>query len=422
MRLWAAAVSSSLALTLLARPPAGAQSDDSCADAALAAAVARPDSQGRTLLFDQFVQPLLDESARRRAEWAAEDAGYTHRVDADLNASRLNVALLGFGEEHDQTYGDTGISVTILSLNLQTWDLMSISLSRDIRAPELEDQSARVPPRWPVTLRAAYKSGGFERVRTILEDATGLAIDFQVLMKDVFVRNYLDAVSGPVELTVPQDFATNTYRLDGVDHPPDLISAGRQTLSTDKAMTFVLGEVEDPQGRADERSYRKDLLLRTLVCDARQRFGARDVGFALNLARFSLGELKNQDLTSDFDFGVITHSLAGLAQAFVGARGDVDSTFPQLGSGRELVVHDEAFGDGGVRRVHYMALTPDAYGIPENPQVAQEIQLGSLAPYLLIPLGGNPYADDLVTDYWGSVRDLIRSRLTSDPVEPASPG
>jgi hypothetical protein len=409
MRLLAAAVLASFAVAFSAGFPAEAQTG-SCADATPAAAVARPNN-GQPLLFDQFIQPLLDESAHRRAQWSTEDSQYAHSVDPDLNNQRLNIALLGFGEEHEQTYADTGISVTILSLNLQTWDLMSISLSRDIRAPELEDQSAQVPPRWPLTLRAAYRSGGFPEVRRVLEDATGLAIDFEVLMKDVFLRNYLERVSGPVEVVVPQDFATNVYRLDGVDHAPDFIPAGRQTLSTDKAMTFVLGEVQDPQGRADERSYRKDLLLRVLSCEARQHMAAHDAGFALNLARFSLDELRNQDLTSDFDLQLLTGGLGSIATSFVTSRGSVDATFPQLGSGRELVIHDEAFGDGGVRRVHYMALDPNGYGIADSANVTQEIALGSLAPYMLIPLGGNPYSEDLVTDYWGSVRSLIRQRL-----------
>jgi hypothetical protein len=408
MRLLLAAVTLATCAAVALAPNVGAQ-PQSCADAPRETVVRRPD--GGTLLFDQFMQPLLDESTRRRAARMSEDPGYAHRVDADLNAHRLNVALLGFGEEHDQTYGDMGISVTILSLDLQTWDLMSLSLSRDIRAPELEDQLVRTPPRWPVTLRAAYKVGGFDRVRQVLEDATGLSIDFQVLMKDVFLRNYMDAVSGPVELVLPQDFATNTYRLEGVDHPPDFIPAGRQTLSTDQAMTLVLGESVDPQGKGDERSYRKDLLLRTLSCEARQRFAAHDVGFALDLVRFSLGEVKNQELLSDFDVQLLTGALGNLAQAFVASRGQVDSTFPSLASGRELVIHDEAFGDGGVRRVHYMALFPSEHGVGNNPLVDEEIQLGSLAPYMLIPLGGNPYADDLVVDYWSATRTLVRSHL-----------
>ena len=103
-----------LALLLLAGMPAAAQ-EQSCADP-VSAPVARPDLQGRPLLFDRFVQPLVDESARRRAQWTSEDPEFVDRVDAPLNAHRLNIALLGFGEEHEQTYGDTGISVTILSL------------------------------------------------------------------------------------------------------------------------------------------------------------------------------------------------------------------------------------------------------------------------------------------------------------------
>jgi hypothetical protein len=362
-------------------------------------------------MFDEFIRPLAEVAAARRAQRAGQDPQFEHRVDQVLNARRINVALLGYGEEHEQTYTDMGVSVTIVSLNLDTWDMASISLSRDIRAPELEDQSAHAPPRWPVTLRAGYKARGFDGMRDILEDATGLAIDFQMVMKDVFLRNYLNDVGGPVELVVPKDFHTNAYRLDGVDHPQDFIRMGRQTLSTDQAMTFVLGEEVDPQLKVDERSYRKDLLLKTLSCQARQRMAARDAGFALNLVRFSVGELQNRDLSVDFDFQLLTGGLGGLARAFIGSGGDVDASFPQLGSARELVIHEAAFGDGGVRRVHQIVREPDQDGIADHPLVKEEIQMGSLAPYMLIPTGGNPYAADLVGDYWTSVRDLVKVTL-----------
>jgi hypothetical protein len=386
---------------------------ESCADATSSAAVRKPDPDGRTLLFDQFLQPLVEDATRRRATLAKQDPQYADRVDQTLNQRRINVALLGYGEEHDQDYADMGVSVTVLSINLDTWDIASISLSRDIRAPELEDQSVRSPPRWPVTLRAAFRMRGFAGVRNILEDATGLSIDYQVLMKDVFLRNYLNDVSGPVELIVPQDFYTNVYRLDGVEHEQSFIPAGRQTLSQDMAMTFVLGESIDPHGRADERSYRKDLLLKTLSCQVRQKFSGRDVGFALNLLRFSVGELKNQDLTTDFDFDLIARGLANLAQAFIGSRGDTNATFPQLSGARELVIHDASFGDGGVRRVHNIASSPDDNGVPDNPLVKQEIEMGSLGRYMLIPIGGNPYATDLLNEYWPSVRSLVRTTLVS---------
>jgi hypothetical protein len=393
--------------------PAGTLRADSgsCAEQQPFAEVARPDRTGRTVLFDQFVQPFVDAATRRRASQTDADPAYAHRIDPDLNAGRLNVALLGYGEEHDQPYEDMGVSVTILSLNLATWDIASISLSRDIRAPELEDQSVQAPPRWPLTLRTAYRARGFDGIRAILEDATGLAIDFQIVMKDVFVRNYLDEVNGPVELVVPKEFQTNTYRLDGVEHGQDDIPAGRQILSTERAMTFVLAETLDPVGKADERSYRKDLLLKTLSCTVRQRLEARDSGFALNLLRFLVGELKSGNLSSDFDFQLIAGGLGSLAQAFVTSGGSFDLSFPQVSSAREVVIHDQDYGDGGVRRVRRIETNPDDQGIADAAAVKQEVRLGSLAPYMLIPTGGNPYAADLVVDYWGSVRSLIRSRL-----------
>jgi hypothetical protein len=383
----------------------------SCADPQPSATANRPNPSNRPLLFDQFVQPFVDQALQRRAHDATEDPQYGSRVNRELSMRRLNVAVLGYGEEHDQTYDDQGVSITILSLNLDSWDMASISLSRDIRAPELEDRSVQFPPRWPVTMRAAYRSTGFAGTRTMLEDVTGLPIDYMVLMKDVFVRNYIDSMSGPVELVVPKDFRTNVYRLNGIDHGEDLIPAGRQTLSTDQAMTFILGESLDPQGRADERSYRKDLLLRSLSCQVRQKFAARDVGFALRLLRFSLGELKDQNLSSDFDFQLVAGGLSNLANAFVTNRGEADATFPQLGGARELVVHDEAFGDGGVRRVHHMSAISDDHGIADNALVKEEMRIGSLAPYMLIPVGGNPYSSDLVNDYWGSVRTLVSTML-----------
>jgi hypothetical protein len=390
--------------------PVTAQDTPSCADQPAAQALGRLTGT-RPILFDEFIQPLAEAATVRRAQRAEQDPRYAQRVDQALNARRINVALLGYGEEHEQTYSDIGVSVTIVSLNLDTWDMASISLSRDIRAPELEDRSTTEPPRWPVTLRAGYKARGFGGMQHVLEDATGLAIDFQLVMKDVFLRNYLNDVGGPVELVVPKDFHTNIYRLDGVDHAEDVIRAGRQTLSTDQALTFVLGEEVDPQLRVDERSYRKDLLLKTLSCQARQRLAARDAGFALNLVRFAVGELHNQDLSVDFDFKLITSGLGYLARTFVGSGGDVNASFPQLSGARELVVHEAAFGDGGVRRVHQIAREPDQNGVADSSLVKEEIQMGSLAPYMLIPIGGNPYAADLVSDYWASVRQLVKATL-----------
>jgi hypothetical protein len=391
--------------------PADDASAAACVSPSTTPPAGRPADDGRPVLFDDFVTPLMQAAAQRRSQVQQQDPLAHERIDADLNARRLNVALLGYGEEHEQTYADEGVSVTVLSLDLDTWQMADISLSRDIRVPELEEP-ADGPPRWPLTLRSAYHLRGMDGVRSILEDATGLAIDFEVLMKDVFVRNYIHDVNGPVTLVVPKVFHTNLYRLDGVDHPPDVIPAGTQVLDADRAMTFVLGEELDPQGRVDERSYRKNLLLTTLSCDVRERIGAHDVGFLLNLVRFAAAERSSQDLTTDFDLQLMLGGVSRMAQTFVTGHGDVHTEFPQLSSSRQLVVHDPSFGDGGVRRVHAIEADLDDPSSPDDPLVQEEVRMGSLAPYMLIPVGGNPYAADLIAGYWPSVRQLVRGVLT----------
>lgn len=361
-------------------------------------------------MFDEFVNPLVKQANARRAKLESDDPEYNHRIDWALNSNRLNVALLGYGEEHGQTYDGLGISVSIVSLNLETWDMTSISLSRDIRVPELEEPVSE-PPRLPWTLRYAYYERGFNGIRSILEKMTGLSIDFQILMKDISLQNYLQKVNGPVELVVPKNFQTSVYRLDGVEHGRNFIPAGRQVLSPDKAMTFVLGEQFEPRGKIDERSYRKNLLLRTLTCQAREKLASKDAGFVAKLLGFAISEFRSQNLITDFNFALITNGLSRVAYAFLYNRGNVDATFPQFNAARMLVVHDDSFGDGGVRRVHRIMEYPDDHGIRDDPLIKREIQLNAIPPYMLIPIGGNPYAEDLVSDYWFSVRELIKTTL-----------
>src|SRR5437660_1074723 len=117
-------VRSALPLVLLAfvvAQPVAAQDAPSCADQSASAALARP-SGSRPMLFDEFIRPLAETAAAQRAQRAEQDPRVAHRVDQALNARRLNVALLGYGEEHEQTYADAGVSVTIVSLNLDTWE------------------------------------------------------------------------------------------------------------------------------------------------------------------------------------------------------------------------------------------------------------------------------------------------------------
>ena len=78
----------------------------------------------------------------------------------------------------------------------------------------------------------------------------------------------------------------------------------------------------------------------------------------------------------------------------------------------KLVVHDPVFGDGGVRRVHVIAEDMTREVQIDDPRVQADVRLGSMPPWMLVPVGGNPYADDLVGDYWFAVRSLVATALT----------
>ena len=53
-----------------------------------------------------------------------------------------------------------------------------------------------------------------------------------------------------------------------------------------------------------------------------------------------------------------------------------------------------------------------------HPTIQREVTSGILSSqevaWMLIPPGGDPYAQDLIRDYWGSVREFIGKRLTGN--------
>ena len=90
------------------------------------------------IVADFFLRPLIEDAWQRRAIRQRADAAYNDRVVEPLNRERYNVLLFGWGEEHGETYADYAGSVSVLSFDIRAGLVDSISLSRDIRTPELE--------------------------------------------------------------------------------------------------------------------------------------------------------------------------------------------------------------------------------------------------------------------------------------------
>ena len=79
--------------------------------------------------------------------------------------------------------------------------------------------------------------------------------------------------------------------------------------------------------------------------------------------------------------------------------------------GSEIV--DQAQGDGGVRWVN-----PNV----DDPYIRADIAAQVYPGFdMEVPYYGNPYAADLANDYWGSVRNLVRTSLVDCSVEVCQP-
>src|SRR6185295_1310778 len=127
------------------------------------------------------------------------DPTAARRVNDVLSRGRYSLAVFGWGEEHGETYADLGGSISVLSFDIATGSIDTVSLSRDIRTPEVE-RALKVSRQSPQVLRRVYRAGidsgvgGFNLMRTAVESITGLLIDHQVLFKDVFVKDFIDFI------------------------------------------------------------------------------------------------------------------------------------------------------------------------------------------------------------------------------------
>src|SRR5216684_4036259 len=157
--------------------------------------------------FERVLRPLLLEAKRHRQANAAEDSAYWSRLDPKLNATRLNFLLFGYGETHEPPLTERAFigSLTIFSYDYATRQIDLVSLTHDIRAPEIErylyDQTHQ--PIGPIKIDRAYNTGGFDLMRRTIEDATGLAIDYQLAFKESAIAGATDNVFGGLDVEVP---------------------------------------------------------------------------------------------------------------------------------------------------------------------------------------------------------------------------
>jgi len=363
-------------------------------------------------LFDTLMTPFVNEARKRRTEFAKTDPDYFHRVDRELNEGRINFLLFGYGETHEPPLTEKAIigSQTIISYNLRTRQADIISFTHDIRAPEIERElSKRGQKTPPVRIDQAYNVGGFKLMRKVMENATGLAIDFQITFRDSAMQGLVDGVFEGLDVDVPMTFDVHPFYLDGKKYEAGRFVKGKQKLNGRQVIQFIK-TVPVSDGAYDkliEHNARKSLVFNAILDRLSQKYN--DHLFWLRGSTFVAGELVNGSIVYDFDpLPLLVHNIGGVS-AWLAQNNSAASTapmrLPKINQSKYIV--DSAHGDGGVQWVTANAAI--------NPITQKDLEQGVYTSLdMEVPIYANPYGD-LVSEYWTSVRRLVRYTLTAKP-------
>ncbi len=392
--------------TAPAQIPLAKANDSTRADALELAKHQRPSDS----LFDTLMTPFVNEALKRRAELAKSDPEYSKRIDKELNEGRVNFLLFGYGETHEPPLTEKAIigSQTIISYDVQNRVANIVSLTHDIRAPEIERELTKRNKKSPaVRIDQAYNVGGFKLMRQLLEDATGLSIDFQVTFKDVVMQRLIDNVFEGVDIDVPMAFDVQPFYLDGIKYPKGNFPRGKQRLNGRQVIQFIktVPISDAAYDKSLEHNQRKYLVFTALLESIDNNYKDRD--FWLRGSAFVTKELVTGAITYDFDPIPLMVNNVGSTVASIGKFVGKDRSDgvqpPQIK--KSIYVVDPAHGDGGVQWVNANAVV--------NPITKKDIDAGVYASLdMEVPINSNPYGD-LVTGYWTSVRTLVKQTLTS---------
>ncbi len=358
-------------------------------------------------LFDDLIQPFKDVALARRAERARTDPTYALRVDPELNATRINFLLFGYGETYEPPHPPDIIgSITILSLDYSSRKFAQISLTHDARAPEIERYLAkRGIVTNPSKIDQTYKIGGFDLMREAVENATGLSIDFQVAVEDVVIMKLVDDVVGTINLDSPFALDTNPIYVRDVWHQGTHFDKGVQQLDGLRTLHYLKGIMLPPYDPAKENNLRKRAVFSAISERLQQNITNPVVAF--KAVSFLRAQLDSKAIAYDFDMNTL---VVNAIKTLAGGTSSKQLTIPAIDQNLYLV--DEQFGDGGFTWVMGT----------QNPIIKDELQRGIYKDTAMVVPDGDPYAPNLATGYWTSVRRVVKFALTPGLLRlPAAP-
>lgn len=240
-------------------------------------------------------------------------------------------------------------------------------------------------------------------MRQILEDATGLSIDFQVSSDDLLIQDFVDNMLGGIEIDVPYDIDLFEIYLRGEKQSKWRFSQGKQQMNGLNVLRFIKAEHDSDQYDPKMENHpRKHLIFSAFLETLKNNL--KRPGFLMKAAGFFKGIDEGKKADCDFSLKtLLTDNVLRLAGPAVRAYFQ-EVSMPKVG--RSIFIVDSAIGDGGVQWVSANRF--------ENPITAQDWAKDIYPDDAMeIPLNADPYSQDLVTDYWGSTRRLVKERLLS---------
>lgn len=334
-----------------------------------------PDTRG---YFEKYVYPaLLTVAEKRRKEKSEKDPDFWHRVDKELNSSRINFVLLGFGSE-----SSSGAKITdsnqIMPLDLKNNELRIVAIERDTWAPEIERETKYTTGHYRIN--HAFQLGGMLVEEKVIEDATGLSADFVLGMEmGVLSRAVKELFDNKLEVCIPErinDVAMGVYE------------KGLRVLNGDDVLNIARAR-QFTGGSNPERDFMQQLILRTIMKRVKtelSKSALNAAGFITKALIFYGKETQKGSIVTNFDSNLFLNLGAELAKQVI-----------SNGIGKEK---------NGIGMPDFTARYEVETESAKDPNDVTRHK----------PKGGNPNTQNLVSDYWFSSREGIKTFLES-PVD-----
>lgn len=261
------------------------------------------------------------ETARKEKKHNPE---WIKRVDEGLNVGRINLLLIGEG--YEAAWGERNVDAVVAASYSRPDNILSlISLHRDTLVPETGEE-----------LMTVVQKNGVDLMEKVIEQSTGLSMDYRVKFTIKGLSEFVNKVFGKVKINVAEDIPQDQYGISFVKGEQYMDGARLYQYMSTRTSTSV--ERRNTAQLQVFRIMRKEMMARLKSNNPLQNVQM------LNNIKTSIAELtKSGDLETDLDIiGLIDETLGkwlDIALKFVGSRITGEQFFDEP-EDAELVVAD----------------------------------------------------------------------------------